>query len=104
MSLSGSVKFFNPTKGFGFISPADGSADLFVHFSSIANEGGFKTLNDAETVNYDVGQGNDGRPTAVNVRGHGDGEPRQQKGGKGGFGKGGGKGYGGDNQWGGQQW
>jgi CspA family cold shock protein len=63
----GTVKWFNDQKGFGFITPDDGSADLFVHFSAITGEG-FKSLTEGQAVEYDEGQGQKG-PQASNVRG-----------------------------------
>ncbi|MBE0477157.1 MAG: cold-shock protein [Coriobacteriia bacterium] len=63
----GTVKWFNPDKGFGFIAPDDGGDDLFVHFSEIKSEG-FKTLDEGAKVEFDVGAGRDGKKQAVNVR------------------------------------
>ncbi len=54
--VSGTVKWFNESKGFGFITPADGSADVFVHFSAISGSG-FKTLNEGQAVSFDVERG-----------------------------------------------
>ena len=63
---TGSVKWFNDSKGFGFIEQADGSADVFVHFSSITGEG-FKSLAEGDKVTYDVVNGPKGLQ-AENVR------------------------------------
>ena len=52
----GTVKWFNDAKGFGFIAPEDGSADVFVHYSAI-NSSGFRTLQEGQRVIYEVTQG-----------------------------------------------
>lgn len=62
----GTVKWFNSEKGFGFISPNDGGADLFVHFSAI-NASGYRSLEEGQQVEYEVGSGAKG-PQAADVR------------------------------------
>ena len=62
----GEVKWFNDSKGYGFITPSDGSGDLFVHHSDIQMEG-FKTLSEGQKVEFEVTQGQKG-PRAANVR------------------------------------
>jgi len=62
---TGTVKWFDATKGFGFISPEDGGKDVFVHHSSI-NGDGFKTLAEGQLVDFEVKDGQKG-PAAVNV-------------------------------------
>jgi len=57
---TGTVKWFNDAKGFGFITPDDGSADLFAHFSAI-NMNGFKSLKEGQKVIYEVTQGTKGK-------------------------------------------
>ena len=62
---TGTVKWFNETKGFGFIAPDDGGSDVFVHFSAIQGSG-FRTLAEGQKVNFDVTDGQKG-PQASNV-------------------------------------
>ena len=62
----GTVKWFNPDQGFGFIAPDDGSADVFVHFSAI-DSSGYRTLEENQKVEYSVTQGPKG-PQAAQVR------------------------------------
>ncbi len=64
--MQGTVKWFNDTKGFGFITPTDGSPDVFVHHSEIAGEG-HKTLRDGDRVEFEMTQEEKG-PKATNVR------------------------------------
>lgn len=61
----GIVKWFNSDKGYGFITPDDGSADLFVHFSEITG-GGFRNLEETQRVEFETGQGQKG-PQAQQV-------------------------------------
>ena len=63
--VSGIVKWFNESKGFGFIAPTDGSDDVFVHFSAISG-GGFRTLVEGQSVSMDIERGQKG-PQAVRV-------------------------------------
>ena len=63
---TGTVKWFNESKGFGFITPDDGSTDVFAHFSAIASEG-FRSLAEGQQVTYDVESGPKG-PQASNIR------------------------------------
>jgi CspA family cold shock protein len=60
---TGTVKWFNADKGYGFIAPEDGSADVFAHFSAITG-GGFRSLNENDRVSYDVVQGAKGLQAA----------------------------------------
>ena len=63
---NGTVKWFNATKGYGFIAPDDGGKDVFVHISAVERSG-LKGLKDDQKVTYDLEAGRDGRQAAVNI-------------------------------------
>jgi len=65
--VNGTVKFFNTTKGFGFIQPDDGGKDAFVHISAVERSG-LSTLNEGQKVSYDLETGRDGRASATNLK------------------------------------
>jgi CspA family cold shock protein len=62
----GTVKWFNPTKGYGFIAPDTGGKDVFVHISAV-QKAGLRTLNEGQTVGFEVEQQQNGRAAAVNL-------------------------------------
>lgn len=63
---NGTVKWFNATKGFGFIEPEDGSKDAFVHISALENSG-LRSLNEGQKVSYELVSGRDGKMAAENI-------------------------------------
>ncbi len=63
---SGTVKWFNPTKGYGFIEPNDGSRDVFVHISAV-ERAGLGNLNEGQKIQFDVVPGRDGKSSADNL-------------------------------------
>jgi cold shock protein len=65
--IHGTVKWFNPQKGFGFIQPQDGGADVFVHVSAV-QQAGLSTLNDGQLVSFDLEKGRQGKTSAVNLK------------------------------------
>ena len=67
MSTIGTVKFFNPTKGFGFIAPQDGSKDVFVHISAV-ERAGLGTLAENQKVSFDLERGQNGKVSATNLK------------------------------------
>jgi CspA family cold shock protein len=62
----GTVKWFNPTKGYGFIAPEAGGKDVFVHISAV-QKAGLRTLNEGQKVGFEVEQQQNGRTAAVNL-------------------------------------
>jgi CspA family cold shock protein len=65
--ITGTVKFYNATKGFGFIAPADGSKDAFVHATAL-ERAGISGLAEGQQVTYDLESGRDGKQSAVNLQ------------------------------------
>jgi len=63
----GTVKWFNPTKGYGFIQPADGSKDVFVHISAVERSG-MGSLHEGQKVSFDLERGQQGKTSAVNLK------------------------------------
>jgi CspA family cold shock protein len=63
----GTVKWFNPTKGYGFISPDDGSKDAFVHISAV-ERAGLSTLSEGQRVEYELQVGKNGKTSAENLK------------------------------------
>ena len=64
---TGTVKFFNATKGFGFIQPDDGSKDVFVHISAV-ERAGLGTLTENQKISFDLEKGNNGKTAATNLK------------------------------------
>jgi len=64
---TGTVKFFNSQKGFGFIQPADGGKDVFVHISAV-ERAGMSNLNEGQKLSYELEKGKQGKTSAVNLQ------------------------------------
>ncbi len=67
LMATGTVKWFNATKGFGFIAPDDGSKDVFVHVSAV-QAAGLSSLKDGQKVQYELAKGKDGKTSAANLK------------------------------------
>ena len=65
--INGTVKFFNTTKGFGFIQPDDGSKDVFVHISAV-ERAGLRTLSENQKVSFEIERGQNGKISATNLK------------------------------------
>lgn len=64
---TGTVKWFNSTKGYGFIQPDDGGQDVFVHISAV-ERAGLSTINEGQKLSYDLERGNNGKTAATNLK------------------------------------
>ncbi|GBQ26024.1 cold-shock protein [Gluconacetobacter azotocaptans] len=64
---TGTVKWFNSEKGYGFIQPADGSSDVFVHISAV-EQAGLRSLNEGQSVSYELEKGRNGKTSAVGLK------------------------------------
>ena len=64
---TGTVKWFNPTKGYGFLQPEEGGSDVFVHISAV-ERAGLTTLNEGQKVRFDLEKGRNGKSAAVNLQ------------------------------------
>lgn len=64
---NGTVKWFNATKGFGFIAPENGNNDVFLHISAV-ERAGLRSVNDGQAVTFDIERGRDGRESATNLQ------------------------------------
>lgn len=64
---TGTVKWFNPVKGFGFIQPTDGSKDVFVHISAV-ERAGLANLSEGQNISFDLERGQQGKVSAVNLK------------------------------------
>ena len=64
---TGTVKWFNPAKGFGFITPADGSKDVFVHISAVERSE-LGSLSEGQSISFDLERGQQGKVSAVNLK------------------------------------
>ncbi len=63
----GTVKWFNPSKGYGFVEPSDGSKDVFIHISAL-ERAGIGSLNEGQKIEYELGPGNNGKTSADSVK------------------------------------
>ena len=63
----GTVKWFNSTKGYGFIQPSDGAKDVFVHISAV-ERAGMSSLNEGQTLSYELERGQNGKTSAINLK------------------------------------